>query len=410
MLADRNYCIWAGKLGSDKEYETYTFKGNQKWASHLKAEMGDSNVFYFSSKKLIVIKVLKKSYQTRHHILGFITSYTRINMMELMNKIDGELIKVILDGIYYQGIIQETTMKYKDKEVKRHLGFGDFWYHEAESNTEDLVVFDERFDGNCVLAGAGGTGKTYSVYDYKGFVDILYVVPSHLLGKGAKVKYTTIHRLIGQSCQSYRETIGVPSVILIDELTQISSNWINKAIEMYPESQFLIAGDIDEKGRWFQTRTGHIGKFNEIWKPTKDFKFIYYNNDYRSLDNELKVFKEEIREEMRRIFTGKDEDVKKMTDYALKKVPTITFDEAVKQTKSNDLWVAGTHRTGERLTEKGISCNFNEKVKPSFTIHELQGQTIKGRKVFIKLDLFEYAMFYTAVSRVRNFNQLVFVR
>jgi hypothetical protein len=410
MLADRNYCIWAGKQGADSDSETYSFKGNQKWASHLKAEMGDSNVFYFSSKKLIVIKVLKKSYQTRHHILGFITAYTRINMLELMSKIDGQLIKVILDGIYYIGKIEETTMKYKDKEVKRHLGFGDFWYHESETETDGLVQFDERFNGNCILAGAGGTGKTYSVYDYKGFIDVLYCVPNHMLGQGQKEKYTTIHRLIGEGCDAYRNKIGLPSVILIDELTQISSSWINRAIGMYPECQFLIAGDIDEKGRWFQTRTGHIGKFNEIWKPTKDFSFIYYNNDYRSFDNELKSFKEKIREEMRRIFTGTDKDVKAMTDYALGNVPTISFNEAVKQTKQNDLWLAGTHRTGEKLKDNGILCKFGEKEKPCFTIHEFQGQTIKDRKVFIKLDLFEYAMFYTAVSRVRNFIQLVFVR
>jgi hypothetical protein len=406
MLSNRNYCIWAGKQGSDHECDTYSFKGDAEWASHLKAELGHENVFYFSVKKMIIVKIKRKSYNTKHHLLSFITSYTRINMLELMEKIEGELVKVILDGIYYRGEIKETTIAYKNKEIKRHCGFADAWYYPSEINTSSWTKFDNRFDGNCVLAGAGGSGKTHSVYEYKGFTDVLYVVPCHTLGKGKH--YTTIHRLIGLDCQSYRETIGVPKVILIDELTQISASWIEKAVKMYPQSQFLIAGDIDQK-QWFQCRTGHIGNFNQVWRPN-EWRYVFYENDYRSLDDDLKQLKQDIRNEMKRIFTGDDMDFKKMNEYIKKRVSTISFDEAVSMTNKEDIWIAGTHRTQDKLKERGISCEFNDEIKPCFTVHEFQGLTVEHRRVFINLDMFEYAMIYTAVSRVRKMDQLVFVR
>ena len=63
--------------------------------------------------------------------MAFITSYTRINMLEIMENIEGELVKVILDGIYYKGTINEVDIPYKDKELKKHSGFGDSWYTES---------------------------------------------------------------------------------------------------------------------------------------------------------------------------------------------------------------------------------------------------------------------------------------
>lgn len=412
MLSNRNYCIWAGKQGSDHDCDTYSFKGDAEWASHLKAELGSDNVFYFSVKKMIIVKIKRKSYTTKHHLLSFITSYTRINMLELMEKIDGELVKVILDGIYYRGEIKDATIEYKNKEIKRHLGFADAWYFPSEMSVSSWAKFDARFDGNCVLAGAGGSGKTTDTFGYKGFTDVLYVVPCHTLGKGRN--YTTIHRLIGASngkekCRSYLEMFGVPKVILIDELTQIPASWIEDAIKMYPHSMILVAGDIDEK-QWFQCRTGYVGNFNKVWMP-KDWRYVYFKNDYRALDDELKQLKTDIRTEMKQVFTNDDvSDFKKMNDYIKKRVSTVSFEEAVAMTNKDDLWIAGTHRTQDSLKASGISCEFNGETKPSFTVHEFQGLTVENRRVFIKLDMFEYAMIYTAVSRVRKMDQLVFVR
>jgi hypothetical protein len=81
-------------------------------------------VFYYPELKMILIRVKKLSYTTNHHILAFITSYTRINMIEMMEKVEGSLVKVILDGLYYTGTIGELSVPWKDKKIKTHSGFG----------------------------------------------------------------------------------------------------------------------------------------------------------------------------------------------------------------------------------------------------------------------------------------------
>ena len=410
MLDNRNYTIWAGKLGMDTDHNTYTFKGDAEWASHLKSEIGEDKVNYWSTKGLITIKVDKLSYSTKHHILAFITSYTRINMLELMDSIDGKLYKVILDGIYYEGEIDDDfEISYKNKEIKNHSYFGKGWYNPSEFNINELSEFDTRFDGNCILAGAGGTGKSHSVFNYKGFTDVLYVVPTNELGFGSGHKFTTIHRLVGIDCQSYKSMYNIPSVIFIDELTMIEKSWIEQAITMYPKSLILIGGDID-KNQWFQCRNGYTGNFSEIWNPT-DWRYVFYENDYRSLDDKLKQLKTNIRTEMKRIFTdGNQTDTYNMKQYILNNVESITFNDAIKQHKDGDMWITGTHKTRDKLKNSKIECEFNNKKQHGFTTHSFQGMTISDRKVFITMDMFEYAMYYTAISRVRNYSQLVFVR
>ena len=409
MLEDGNFRVWAGKLTMDNEYNTYNFKGDAEWASHLKAELGDDKVFYWSARNIISIKVKKLSYSTKHHILAFITAYTRINMIHLMNNINGELVKVILDGIYYRGTLNEVKVDYKIKELKEHFHYGEGWYKESTFDINQLAEFDERFNGNCVLAGAGGTGKSHSVFNYGGFNDILYVVPTNELGFGSGKKFTTIHRLIGIECANYRSMYNVPSVIFIDELTMIEKDWIDKAIEMYPECLILIGGDIDKK-QWFQCRSGYTNNFNEIWL-NPNWRFVFYENDYRSLDNELKQIKTNIRNEMKKVFTdGEMIDTLKIKQYILNNYKSISFDEAIKEHVNGDIWIVGTHKTKDKLKINKIECEFNDKKQNGFTIHSFQGLTITDRKVFIKLDMFEYAMYYTAISRVRHFNQIVFVK
>jgi hypothetical protein len=409
MLEDGNFRVWAGKLTMDNEYNTYNFKGDSEWASHLKAELGDDKVFYWSAKGIITIKVKKLSYSTKHHILAFITAYTRINMIHLMNNIDGELVKVILDGIYYRGTLNKVNVDYKDKELKEHFHFGEGWYKESTFDINQLSEFDERFNGNCILAGAGGTGKSHSVFNYGGFNDILYVVPTNELGFGSGKKFTTIHRLIGIECASYRSMYRLPSVIFIDELTMIEKEWIEKAIAMYPECLILIGGDID-KNQWYQCRSGYTGHFSKLWMGN-NWRFVFYENDYRALDNELKQMKTNIRNVMKKVFTDGDMmDTLKVKQYILNNYKCIDFDDAIKQHVEGNMWIVGTHKTKDKLKKSNIECEFNDKKQNGFTIHSFQGLTITDRKVFIKLDMFEYAMYYTAISRVRNFNQIVFVK
>ena len=424
MLENRRYCIWAGKLGTDNSFQKFIFTGDREWASHLASELGSENVVYFKELKLIMIKQDKKNYNTYHHILAFITSYTRLNMLDIMKNVQGSLVKVVLDGLYYRGIVEDVVVPHKlDKELKKHYAFREFWYYPSEIDTKHWGKYKPDFDGNCILAGSGGTGKTYSVYHSKTLISPLYVVPSHVLGKKMKeeygCEYTTIHRLIGDDCVSYKEMFKEPHTIFIDELTMIDKQMILKALEMYPRTLILIAGDINKK-QWFQCRNGNGDIYTELFMPN-DWRYVEYTTDFRSKDDGLRNLKQTIRNEMVKIFeTGGRGEAEHLNRYIAENYPTIPFDTAVQQFHEGDVWIAGTHSTNKKLIKKGIVSGYISNKKEinfsgdgekrgSFTIHSFQGLTLENTQVFISLDNFEYAMLYTAISRCRYLSQIKFV-
>jgi hypothetical protein len=432
MLCNKRYALWAGKLGSDREYDTYTFPGDRDWAGHLKAQLGDDRVFYFSELGLIVIKVKSKSNKTNHHILAFITAYTRMNMLEIIRQIPmSNLVKVVLDGVYFRGVMPTLNVPVKVKEMVVHNGFRDAWYYPSEIDTSSWPVYSSRFEipngfvsNAIVLSGAGGTGKSHSVLTDKSFTKILYVVPAHVLGQKCKetygVQYTTIHSLIGVGCQAYKNIYGSPSIAFIDELTMIDKEWVATALEMYPDTFFFLAGDIDSK-QWFQCRNGAPGKFSNVWIPSADYFVVEYLTDYRAKGcPALQKLKQDVRSEMKRVFTdGNAIDVLMMNQFIRKTCTLTPFNKAVEMFKTGDIWIAGTHKTNEILLKCGVvSGCFNERKeivqdgrekRGSFTIHSFQGLTIASGKIFISLDMFEYAMLYTAISRAVSIEQIVFV-
>jgi len=403
ILEKRRYTIWAGKLGMQNDDNIYTFKcDNEIWIQNLAHILGKDNVKYFKEQQLVMIIVPKKNVKTTHHILAFITSYTRINILNAMKNIKGELIKVVLDGIYFRGELTNYKVPHQQKELKIHEGFKDSWYTPSHFDSSILTTYNKNLDGNCILAGQGGSGKSYSVLTDKGKIDILYVVPCHILGKKCREKYncnyTTIHKLIGQDCTPYKDEFKTPSIIFIDESTMIEKEWIEKAIKLYPSSLIYIAGDID-KNQWYQCRNGHTGQFSKIFNP-KNWRYVFYENDYRSKDEQLKKMKLDIRKEMKRIFKdGGQIEADRMNDFIKKNYKTIKFDDAIKLFQQGDIWIAGTHKTNEKLLKNNIVSGYINKNKEiveqnevgsqkrgSFTTHSLQGLTLENERVFISLD------------------------
>ena len=272
MLENRRYCTWAGKLGMESIKDCYLFKGSYDWACHLKNELGEDRVSYWGD--FICVKNPKGAVWTTHHLFAFITSYSRIHMLEMMRRVDGELVKVVLDGLYFRGTMNTEGLSATigESKLKIHNGFTDGWYS-SSSAVIDWEPYSSMLDGDRVLAGAGGTGKSWRVFNDKSIYQPLYVVPSHLLGRKFRseygVSYTTIHKLIGMDCMPYGEENGAPHNIFIDELTMVDKEWVEKAVAMYPSSRFYIAGDIDGE-RWYQCRNGGAGDYSEIWIPSRE--------------------------------------------------------------------------------------------------------------------------------------------
>lgn len=423
MLTDRRYCIWSGRLSREQPYKKYSFHCDREWASHLKADYGE-DCFYWEDKKLCTLKLPVNQIYTAHHILAFLTSYVRIQMMEAMKQFDlDQIVKVVLDGIYFVGEKPGCLDWFRPKEIVDHSCAGFGWYENVSINVKWSPMWISR---NTLLMGQGGSGKTYKVLTDTGFNRILFVTPQHVLGGDVMnkygVSYTTIHKLIGQECESYLTTHSYPPVLFIDEITQINAEWVDKVFKMYKDSLILLAGDLTAT-MWFQTRNGKPGEFSKIWKPV-GVDLLEIGGDRRSKDTELRDLKLKIRDKMQRVFVDGDsgEDVR-MKIWAYDNLPIMKMSEAVKLFEQGDVWIAGTNETSRKLLEAGVCSgwykqggfiSFEEKEgytkRGSFTIHSFQGRTLETGRVFISIsDMFEFTMLYTAVSRAVEFKQLVFV-
>ena len=423
MLADRRYCIWSGRLSMEHKFRKYTFSSSKRWARHLKHQFGN-DASYWEDKGVTSVNVPIESVATSHHILAFITSYVRIQMMEAMKKFKvSQLCKVLLDGIYFTGEKPMGLEWFKEKEIKDQCDVSFGWYAKEEIE----VAWNEvRFSENTLLTGQGGCGKTYGVLTDDCLNKILFVTPSHVLGADVrekyKVPYTTIHRLLGKECTIWKQDHFYPPVVLIDEITQIPAEWVDEVFLQYPDSLIVLAGDITSSGQWFQTRNGCPGNYSKIWKPTCAVEHI--EGDRRSRDQELVELKVRIRDEMERIFVDGDSgEAQQMIGWAKQNLKQVSFFDVPSMFVKGDTCIAGTHDINHKLNLLGVVSGYYKAggyisdcekegyvERGSFTIHSYQGKTVEEGKIFIFLDdMFEYSMLYTAVSRAVNFSQLVFV-
>lgn len=419
MLQKRRYALWSGKQSMENDSDIFTFPASREWAEHLAC---DYDAQYDISDNTCVIRRPASRVRTNHHILAFITSYLRITMMQTMSLFqEHQITGVVMDAIYYTGTCPEVPDIFRDKPMKPMTASLSSWYHESTD-----VDWPEMWcSGNTLLTGQGGSGKTYKVMTDTGFNKVLYVSPCNILGQDVRKKYdctyTTIHKLLGAECRSFKEDKFYPAVILVDELTQIDAGWIDAVFEMYPESLILLSGDVDEK-QWYQCRGGYGSMFSEIWKPSIDIYEVV--GDRRSRDDQLKQVKIDIRAEMQRVFIDGDTiENERMKEWVRSKLSPVSFDFAVGEWKPGDIWIAGTHRTNQRLLDAGVVSGYYKRggyvadvetegydKRGSFTTHSIQGRTIETGRIFVYIDdAFEYAMIYTALSRAVNWSQLCFV-
>jgi len=388
---NKPFRIFAGQLSSkinEHDRKTFIIKSTKEFAQHLSSLYPETH--YDHESQTAQIPIQYKQVYTNHHLFSFITSYTRIIMMEEMMKFNiDNLSAVTLDGLYFKGkapkdLIPEFRKKHSTAPIGNNL-----WYNTTPTFTFPPLT---NFNQSSFLEGPGGSGKTHSILNDKGFNTILYTSPTHALGKD-KVEeyklehYTTVHRLIGENCKSYKEEYGEPAVIFVDEITQIEASFITRIINMYPNSLIFIAGDVDAQGRHFQCKYS-----NDIWKPT--LPIIQFTNDYRAKTQSLKEMKITLRNYMKT-----DPTPQEIKAYVRLNFETISKEQAIEQFTETDVWIAGTHRYIKTIPHK------------VHTTHSYQGKTITNpTKLYISIDdMFESTMFYTAMSRVEDETQLIIV-
>lgn len=391
IIKRKLYQRWAGSLSMNDNYRDtkYTFPSTPEFAQHVKTLY--PNTFYWDTGEASV-NIPNKQVRVAHHVFALITGYTRINMLLQMEKLTN-IQAVLLDGIYTTETIDNPLFQTKPVTlIDSDMYSGAMrWYEPTEPFTPPPV----HLLTSSVLSGSGGSGKTHSILNDTGYINPLYVVPTHELGNGKN--YTTIHSLIGEGCSPYYERFHPPAVILLDELTMIPEEFILRALALYPDALIFLAGDLDDK-QHYQCRSGNPTEYWKIWKPT--LPIVNYTQDYRSKTPQLTHRKEHMRTEMRRVYTdGGLKDTQRMREYVMNHYEIMTLTDALKQATPEDIFLWSTKKVEAKIPD----C-FKK-----LGVHKSQGQTLTNPKIYITLDWFEYAMPYTALSRCVDHRQVRFV-
>ena len=391
------YNKWIGKLSASDNFRhtKHTFPADLQFVQHIASVY--PKTYYTGFRKEAQVQIPNKHVSTKHHIGAFFTSYTRLHMLNVLQHIPiNEIYGVELDSIFTTATITNPLFREKERIFTDQTFYAEKWYSKTIKTYNPIKPLHELITTNTLLSGQGGSGKTYSILEDKGYIEPLYIVPNHELGKNSNRNYRTIHKLIGLgTAPLYTEYI--PSVLLLDEITQYHEDMIYETFRQYPHSLILLAGDIDSN-QHYQCRGGYTNNYMPIYKP--DIPIVNYTNDFRSKTETLKQMKLDLRSFMKQIYTdGGTSDTHKIRTYLKRNYKHISINEAKELATEDDIFLWGTHKSQKRLD------GFNSK-----GVHEFQGQTInQPTKIFIINDWFEYAMPYTAISRATDHNQIIFV-
>lgn len=413
----RPYQMFAGLLSAAKdEHDTrdYCLKGDTVFGEHIATEQ---ETVYHSHDTVIIddkehtipvitIKKPRKQVDTTHHVLAGITAYIRIIMLtEMMKFKPAQLIQVTLDGIFYQGF-RPTNLIPELKEKTGTLSKSHTPWYFPHTHTYDFPS-PSIFTSTAYL-GAGGTGKTHQFLSDQGFIDTIYVSPTHELGKEKasvyNVEYRTFHKQAGIKCIPAPS----PSVAFVDETTQLEASAVQKFIEDNPYTLIVIAGDIDERGNHYQTKYQ-----NKIWRTTLPIKT--FTTDYRAKTPELKQMKLQFRAKLKQMYDQKHASADAMKDWVKQTYPNLIITPYQAQHLQGTR-IAGTHKFIDKLNEQ-FNIEKCKKCDPHYckdcsivhTTHAVQGMTIKDTILIYLDDMFEHTMAYTAMSRAESHEQLYFV-
>jgi hypothetical protein len=381
------------------------------------------------------------------HISAFIISYTQLNVFQEAMKYDikdiyaHKLDSIVLSTKNVKPITNQAIWTVEEGEIKLSKYPVPHIINKATNvykfNTEATIL------GNAFISGAGGSGKTHTILSDMGFRKVLFASTAwKLITEKAleyKIKGSSINGLVGlgydnKVIPTVKERFGSPGVIVVDELSMIDGNHIDKIKSLYPLSQIVLMGDYED-GKYYQSSIVIDGR--TVYHPTT-YKLI--TADYRSLDEQTKTFKSHIRMLMKT-----KQSMKVITDYIKSMVPQITTDH-LKETYALDYVLTGTHAKVNYFTEvlKGEKNHYlvlkhgfedvgkrlasvpntyltgeildkeipgRTKLVHAFTVHSFQGSTIPvDKKCFVDLSTLKAVEdIYTAISRVRSITQLYII-
>ena len=430
-----HYCKWYGCLMQINDKDRYNFQCEDLEFAKLNAYNSADSIRYNYGEKSGIIEYHKKFQYHSYHIASFISSYARITLLEQVLKFKdfSQIVSVIVDGIYYTGDVEVNDLfsAKEKKSIKGNLESDEYvsgycpeeYVDEVYDETEICDV--EYRDNNQIEIhlGAGGCGKTHVNLTDKGFINPLFIAPSWKLARNKQREYgidcTTFHHVLTSDPDVWRPFIRKYSVFIVDEVSMMSEESRVELIKRYPQHKIIFCGDVDYQltalsGSSFDVNCG--------------IPVFHHTKNYRCSDPELAeqlLF-------LRKLLKNKvplmncEKLIKKM---GFDIVDSDSIDYSVE-----DMILASTHKTKDEYTNRykhleKYSVLENTKnysngdivigskprgvkseLRHAFTVHSIQGETAK-HKLFIDINKFRSLnMLYTAMSRARTLDQIVFVK
>lgn len=446
------YALWAGISCSFSKTQRYYINTDKEVAMTMKAT-GYKNMFYDETNNMCIINVEKDVISHKSHIGAFIFSYQRINLIQQLCKIDCDnIVRVVLDGIFYQGEQPELFNKFRVKE-------GKFCVDESKFiNKLTRIDTNEKFDLSRYTSndnkqlnaplGAGGNGKTHTTMMNNKDLQILYVAPSYTLCRGKENEFKDL-MLVGDVFENlYKGKKWTMfhkdyPIVVIDEITMLTEEKKQYFINMFPYSKLYFCGDLEKVSG--KTITFQLPPIQGKVMSLDGLNTYTYKTNYR--------FK--AKDPIRKLVSMMRGDIRKgrmTTKFGnfMKKNNRVITKEELKElyniedyvlcarrncNKCKGECVCGTNHVqlfnnllgdkgdkylitkngknysnGDIVYElpKGVRKNFE--FRHAFTNHQTQGKTIRNSKIFIYgKELFDVTMAYVAVSRATCLDQIYLI-
>jgi hypothetical protein len=443
MMDEKLYAIWTGMQMKRDDELHFKMACDSEFAEVVMAQHTEGNVEYNQATQTIMINKKKDYHYIMPHVSAFLVAYTQISVFDEASKYHvSEIVAHKLDSI----VLTRTPLPFDstlwEDSTSEGIPMNKYTSNFIFSENNPILTRGKltNYLGDCFISGPGGCGKTEIIMRDIGFRSKLFVTLSWDLISDKMVEYScrgaSINQLLGfdiynKKIQSYKDKFGSPGVIAFDEASMTNKRIRNRTIAMYPYSQLIMMGDYD-KGKYYQSSL--LTEGDELYHPES---YHLITSDFRSIDEETRVFKKEIRSLM--------DNNESLVGYLYSKIPSLSMEE-IKKEYSMDYMMTGTHAriayfTKELSSDKNwykvTKHNFDDVIKKcagskdvylhgqvldfpiegrtelthAFTVHSFQGKTITDKKCYVDLSHLKCnADIYTAVSRVRSIHQLRLVR
>lgn len=429
------YAIWAGGCDSHNLKRRFYMNGCPELASHIVLHTGATVESY---DKLgndfgeICVSFPKEHNYSAPHVTAFITAYQRLNVIEQLLSMDiTKIVRLCVDGIYtYEDVKWLNAFRLKNKLedktfanppcVSSYISSA-FWTNFSPGSARDHYMKELHL-------GAGGCGKTHEQLTDNGFVNPLFIAPSYKLIRAKQAEYgcstEVIANLFSPDPVKTDRIKKYHSVFIIDEVSMVSKDDMQRIFTLYPGMKIVCCGDIGYQLPPILGTPVSENMFDNV---------VCHKKDFRCKCPKLKEVKEHLR-----MMIATNTPTTHILAWAKKNIPNMYFAELSEEYNVNDLILAGTNAmkdsytkmlTGTREQEKyyvtkntrahsngeiiiGDAPDAPHEIRHAFTCHSIQGETLKApNRLFIDIKTmgFQPQLLYTAVSRAEYMSQIILV-